>query len=68
MCPLDNYVSLVLENERPVETYTQQSYIKIPAVYREEAEVACLFHPREPEVAGDQYWADIDAATVVICS
>lgn len=55
--------------------YTQNSDIdsqnkikNIPAVYREGAEVACLFHPREPEVVVDQYLADIDAAIVVICS
>lgn len=52
--------------------YTHKTQIwrvkKIPAVYREGAEVACLFHPREPEVVVDQYLADIDAAIVVICS
>lgn len=44
------------------------TWMKIPAVYREGVEVACLFHPREPEVLVNQYLADIDGAIVVICS
>lgn len=40
----------------------------MPAVTGEAAEVACLFHPPEPEVVVDQYLADIDGAIAVICS
>lgn len=40
---------------------------KIPVGSIKGAKVTCLFRPREPEVVIDQYSADIDAATVVIC-
>lgn len=64
----ENLTTAAFQTQNSHKTQEEILEKKIPAVYREGAQVACLFQPTEPELVVDQYLADIDAAIVVICS